>query len=347
MLSSVKFIAINVLKEALKGSLMEWLHFQAVFRIADVGVKGRSSISVKTVLGDGTATLHVQKNQSFFIEFQEFTRRRSFPPVNFKVDYTGEVILVSDFHVSGKKNPAFQLDGRISGVSNLSLAEGRVMLVGENASSALLRNKRYLETPIQGKLTFGVITMEASSKILFAEHMKLDSSTMYMRQKALISAETVAMVTNEAHLEGSSSITSSGKGPRAEQGVGLGSSFRNVGSGAGHGGQGGPGSTTSGGLGYGSYVYPVHPGSGGGGFNGGAGGSTVEVAVIRFFLYLHPISVRRIINTSCSYDTIPHQMLRVTLPLACLYGPSAMERKRTRYWYFIFVNPCCRHLPSF
>ena len=42
------------------------------------------------------------KNQVFFIEYEEFTRRRSFPPVNFKVDYLGEIMLVSDVHVAGK-----------------------------------------------------------------------------------------------------------------------------------------------------------------------------------------------------------------------------------------------------
>jgi len=151
---------------------------------------------------------------------------------------------------------------------------------GENISSALLKNKEYIETPIDGKLTFGVFIMEATSQLRFAKHMKLDVSTLYMRQKATISADTIDMALNEAHLEGSSRITSSEKGPKAQQGPEPGSYVGSAGSGAGHGGQGGPGgprSTVAGGSGYGSYVYPVHPGSGGGGSNGGAGGSTTKV----------------------------------------------------------------------
>ena len=93
-----------------------------------MGLNKRPSISVVTVLGDGSSVLHVRRNQTFFIEYQEFTRRRSFPPVNFKVDYAGEVMLLSDVHVAGKKNPAFELEGRITGVSNLSLTEGRVFM---------------------------------------------------------------------------------------------------------------------------------------------------------------------------------------------------------------------------
>lgn len=152
-----------------------------------------------------------------------------------------------------------------------------MFLAGENVSSALLKNKEYIETPIEGELTFGVFIMEASSELRFAKHMKLDTSTLYMRQKAIISADTIHMYLNEGHLEGSSHISSSRKGPRAQQGLGPGSN--SVGSGAGHGGQGAPSTTVLGGSGYGSYVYPVHPGSGGGGRNGGAGGSTTEVKV--------------------------------------------------------------------
>lgn len=84
----------------------------------------RPSISVHTILGDGTSTLHIKRSHVFYIEYKEATQRRSFPKVNFRVDYGGEVVLVSDFHISGLKNPAFVLDGRITGVSNLTLTEG-------------------------------------------------------------------------------------------------------------------------------------------------------------------------------------------------------------------------------
>lgn len=137
--------------------------------------------------------------------------------------------------------------------------------------------------------------MEATSQLRFVKHMKFDVSTLYMRQKAVISADTVHMALNEAHLEGSSLITTSKKGPKAGQGLAPGFFHGSAGSGAGHGGQGAPGSTVAGGSGYGSYVYPLHPGSGGGGSNGGAGGSTikvkegevlVQIIAVEFFVFL-------------------------------------------------------------
>lgn len=130
--------------------------------------------------------------------------------------------------------------------------------------------------------------MEAFTQLLFAKHMRFDVGTLYMRQKAVISADTVHMALNEAHLEGSSRITTSGKGLKAEQGPGSGSLIGIAGSGAGHGGQGAPGSTVAGGSGYGSYVYPVHAGSGGGGKTGGAGGGTVKVKEKVFLWNVYP-----------------------------------------------------------
>ncbi|KAK3755992.1 hypothetical protein QZH41_003345 [Actinostola sp. cb2023] len=102
------------------------LQGQAVFTIASS--RSKPSISVHTILGDGTSTLHIKQNQVFYIEYEEATQRRSFPKVNFQVDYGGEVVLVSDFHISGLKNPALILNGRITGVSNLTLTEAALRL---------------------------------------------------------------------------------------------------------------------------------------------------------------------------------------------------------------------------
>ena len=229
-----------------------------------------------TILGDGSSLLHIQTNQTFYIEYQEVTQRRSFPKVNFKVDYGGEVMLVSDFHVSGEGNPAFELLGRITGVSNLTLTEGRELHVGVQASSALIKGNSYVEKPRDGLLSFGVFGMEASSQLQYVEAMELNIDTFYMRQQALISADTIAITVRDVHMEGSSKISTSGRGPSAGKGPGAGRYLSGAGSGAGHGGMGGP-ATATGGSGYGSYTYPVHPGSGGGGPSGGSGGSTIRV----------------------------------------------------------------------
>lgn len=80
--------------------------------------------------------------------------------MNFKVEYSGELMFVLDFYVFGKKNLVFEFEGWIMGVFNLSFIEGCVLFVGENISSVLLKNKVYIEILVEGKLMFGVFKME-------------------------------------------------------------------------------------------------------------------------------------------------------------------------------------------
>lgn len=124
--------------------------------------------------------------------------------------------------------------------------------------------------------------MEAGSKILYSEHLKLNVDLIHMRAQSLVSADTVSLSCSEALLEGGSVISTTGRGPASTSGPGAGKVLSNAGSGGGHGGEGGPSTTIAGGSGYGSYLYPLHPGSGGGGTSGGRGGSTIQVTLLLF-----------------------------------------------------------------
>ena len=190
-----------------------------------------------------------------------------------------------DFHIVGSKDPPFALFGRMTGVSNLTIGESRRLIIGENASTGFIKNGSYLQEPVDGELSFGMLTMEAGTKFLKPGDLKLVLGTLHMKKETLIPARTLEMTIIDAHLEGGSRIITSGQGPKAGQGHGRGRSGGNVGSGAGHGGPGGPSSSTAGGSTYGSYVYPLFPGSGGGNgagaVGGGAGGSTIQVRTPR------------------------------------------------------------------
>lgn len=221
--------------------------------------------------------MHIQPNHKFYIEYDEVTLRRSFPKVNFIVDYEGELFLVPDFHVTGLKSPAIVFNGRITGVSNFTLTEGRLVRVGRNASTALTKRGNYTETPVDGELTFGVLVLEANTDLLFEDKVELEADTLHMRKGTLISGTSVNMICAEVLLEGGANITTSKQGPIGGQGIMPGIDKGGFGSGAGHGGFGGPALFSNGSNGYGSYVKPIHPGSGGGGPSGGRGGSTIKV----------------------------------------------------------------------
>jgi hypothetical protein len=154
---------------------------------------------------------------------------------------------------------------------------GKVVVVGPKASNAQIKNRTYTSNPVDGALAFGIVMIEANAQLRFAKQMELNTDLIQMRAQSIASADTVVLSCAEAHLEGGSTITTSGRGPVFQSGNEPGKEMSGAGSGAGHGGRGGPSTTTTGGSGYGSYINPVHPGSGGGGTSGGRGGSTIKV----------------------------------------------------------------------
>ena len=94
------------------------------------------TINIDALLGDATGFIHIKSGQSFYVEFDEFSNRRSSPPCNFIVDEGADIWLSQDFRVIGKHNPAFQLNGHLSGVYNLTLAHNRRMVIGNEATNA-------------------------------------------------------------------------------------------------------------------------------------------------------------------------------------------------------------------
>lgn len=248
---------------------------KVLFRIASSS--SNASVTINTVFSDGISTMHIQRHQKFFIEYDELAMRRSHPLINFKVDYEGELYLAPDFHVSGLINPALELNGRITGVANLTITENRLVTIGRNASSALIKKGKYTEEPVDGHFVFEVLVLESGSRLPFEKNINLEADTLYMRKNTLLTGNPIVMTCGDVHLEGGSNITNLRQGPKAGEGISPGIALKGVGSGGGHGGQGGPSVYTNGSAGYGSYIYPLHPGSGGGGSNGGRGGSTIKV----------------------------------------------------------------------
>ena len=122
-----------------------------LFQIKSITEDIKPTISAQTILGDATGKLHMQANQIFYVEYTQAAIRRSVPPVNFQIDKDGELFLVPDFRIIGLDDPPFYLDGQLSGVYNLTVAEDKEMVVGPHATNAQLNNGSYIEEPTPGK----------------------------------------------------------------------------------------------------------------------------------------------------------------------------------------------------
>ena len=106
-----------------------------------------SSVSIHSVLGDGTGYLHMQQTDRFYVEFNPYHTTRSSPPCNFIIDEGSELWLSQDFRVVGMASPAVDLRGHMTGVFNMTLAEERFVDVGEQATNSRYVGGEYVYSP--------------------------------------------------------------------------------------------------------------------------------------------------------------------------------------------------------
>ena len=109
------------------------------------------SINIDLVLGDATGLMHSQSGHRFYVEFNPYHAIRSSPPCNFLVEDGSELWLSQDFRVIGKRSPAVDLQGHMTGVFNITLAEGRNMDIGIAATNSRYQDGEYVYSP-QGRI---------------------------------------------------------------------------------------------------------------------------------------------------------------------------------------------------
>ena len=222
--------------------------------------------------GDGSPLIHVQANQTFYVEYQKATSKRSNPKANFLIKEQGDLITVNDLRISGDKVPAIDLRGSIRGVTKLTLSTSKVCHISK---SGLITVELYRENTSTVAINLGMLSLEYNAKFVFAEGGQLDIGYFTMRQKTLMSAKYLYIKSTAIDIEGEGRITTTARSEVS--GLGAGNDSQGIGSGGGHGGFGGGYENNGGGNPYGSYSEPTHPGSKGGGTQGGLGGSVIKV----------------------------------------------------------------------
>ena len=222
--------------------------------------------------GDGSPLLHVQSNQTFYVEYEKATRKRSNPKANFLVEEHGDLITVNDLRISGDNVPAVDLRGRIRGVTKLTLSTSKECWISRTGSITVELSR---ENSSAVAVSLGLLTLEFGAKLRFSRGGELDVGYFTMRRQSLLSADRFQIKSTVIYIEGEGKITTTARSK--EKGLGSGDEKGGVGSGGGHGGYGGGYDVRGGGKPYGSYTLPIHPGSVGGGSNGGSAGSVIKV----------------------------------------------------------------------
>ena len=246
---------------------------QGIFKIGSSASNksSNSSVYIGLVYGDGSPLIHVQSNQTFYMEYQKATSKRSNPKVNFHIEEHGDLITVNDLRISGDRTPV-DLRGSIRGVTKLTLSANKVFQISKTGSITV---ELHRDNSSAVAINLGSLTLEYGAQILFSSSGELDIGYFTMRQKTLLSAKRFDIKSTFIDIEGEGKMITTEQGQ--ERGLGTGNETGGSGSGAGHGGYGGGYDTIGGGLPYGSFTFPTHPGSTGGGRSGGSGGSVIKV----------------------------------------------------------------------
>ena len=262
--------------------------FQAIFKIKTSTQNETliSSVHIGLLYGDGSSLLHVQSNQTFYMEYQKATSKRSNPKINFIIEENSDLITVNDFRISGDKSLPIDLRGTIRGVTKFTLSASKVCHISKTGS--ITAELHPMNTSVIA-INLGMLTLEYNARVVFAEGGELDIGYFTMRQKTLMSANYFYIKATAIDIEGEGRITTTAQ--NEDLGLGAGNDTQGIGSGGGHGGYGGGYDEKGGGNPYGSYSEPTHPGSKGGGLHGGLGGSVVKVVSNFNFLLIASSSI--------------------------------------------------------
>lgn len=88
-------------------------------------------------------------------------------PVNYIIDRSAELLTASTLYVMGLRNPAIHWNGRLTGVSYMTIARSRAVDIDRGGHTALLSNGGYAHVDSDGEFTFAQLTLEPYAQMRF------------------------------------------------------------------------------------------------------------------------------------------------------------------------------------
>ena len=235
------------------------------------------TVIIHHFLGDGTGRFHVRVNQTIYVEVVESETNETTAPCSYKIDQGAEVVFPAIVNIYGTRSI---IEGRITGVEDLIIASGGFVEFSSTAETARVENRRYVEIDEKGNFSFATVTVERNSQMTFSRilnhTLSLRCSEFRIKYEGRMNMNHGYIYSAFGWIESEGSLILDGTGFGPEEGVGRGITQNNVGSGAGHGGEGGKTDSGEGGIPYDSVYTPRMYGSGGGngqGVGGSGGGS--------------------------------------------------------------------------
>ena len=266
----------------IKNHVVLWLHGD------------NSTLVAHKFIGDGTGQMHLRFQQKMFCEVVESQSGFTIAPVSYRVDDGTEIFFPSTLFMLGTRT---FIDGLITGVQKLFVAEGADVTFSSTSRTAMMSNGSYDFITSPGNISFSEITVQRNSVIELQkidEDLTITASWLNIKYEGQVNMNHGNIDTGHANIESLGVLNLNYTGFSSENGPGAGwTSKEGIGYGGGHGGYGGAPHPLTGGEPYGSLYQPLHLGSGGGNGagQGGSGGGMLYwknglALVVDGFIYL-------------------------------------------------------------
>ena len=227
--------------------------------------------------GDRTGLVHLMPTQKMFVEVVKSQKGYSIATVSYKIESGAEVTFPSTLTLLGTR---CYFDGFVIGVHELRITEGAVVAFSSTSQTGVRENGSFAFVTTPGNITFATLIVQRKSQLIFSRinntlTLTLTAGIFRVKYEGEVRMNHGDIVSSWAWIEGRGRLLLEGTGYESENGPGRGLTLQNIGTGAGHGGEGGS-KVASTGRWYGSLLRPLKLGSGGGnglGHGGRGGGS--------------------------------------------------------------------------
>lgn len=172
--------------------------------------------------GDRTGLMHLQSGQKLYSEYVASTTGFTVAPVSYNIDKGAEILLPSTVVMLGTRT---QHGGLMTGVYNLTVAEGASVVFYSSAQTAVLEDGQYRHLTKPGNISFTSLTVQRGSVCYLTsvvEWMMLSITQLAVKYEGKVFMNRGTINSDRGIVESLGLLTLAGEGYSAETGPGAG-----------------------------------------------------------------------------------------------------------------------------
>ena len=172
--------------------------------------------------GDRTGLMHLRSGQKLYSEYVASTTGYTVAPVSYSIDDGAEIVLPSTVILLGTRT---RHAGLMTGVHNLTAAEGATVVFYSTSQTAMLEGGHYVHMTQPGNISVTWMTVQRGSQVNFtnvAERLTLSITRFVVKYEGKVYMNRGTINSDEGVVESLGLLTLAGEGYGAQLGPGAG-----------------------------------------------------------------------------------------------------------------------------